>query len=209
MLIIDFGSQYTQLIARCIRELKVYAEIKPCYISFEEFQEINPKAVIFSGGPASIYKKDAPTINSKIFEYIIENQIPLLGICYGLQFITHALGGRVEPSHKREFGFAELHIKPESSPFTKGISSHTAVWMSHGDKITALPPGFESLASTSSSEFAMISHKGLKKGLKEGLKNDSKKNLNKLEKGHKVYGVQFHPEVHHTQQGKYIFKKFL
>lgn len=180
ILILDFGSQYTQLIARKIRELNYYAEIHPFHTAIGLIKEKNPKGIILSGGPSSVYMDDAPKISAEIFEL----GIPVLGICYGLQLMTHLLGGKVAPSSKREYGQAMLQITEESI-FTKNISSRTQVWMSHGDKVEALPSGFRALGKTDSSPFALIGN---------------------LEKN--FYGVQFHPEVSHTLEGKTFLQNF-
>jgi len=180
ILILDFGSQYTQLIARKVRELNFYAEIHPFSISIKEIEKINPNGIILSGGPESIYTKKAPKPNSKIFNL----NIPILGICYGLQYITDFFGGKVESVIKREYGPAQLQIK-KSSLFLKDITEEKTVWMSHGDKVSILPKGFETLAITSNSNHAIIANK--------------KKN---------IYGVQFHPEVQHTKEGKKFLKNF-
>ncbi|MSP64557.1 MAG: glutamine-hydrolyzing GMP synthase [Ignavibacteria bacterium] len=181
LLILDFGSQVTQLIARKIRELNVYCEIHPFNISIEKIKQINPKAIIFSGGPQSVYGENAPISDSRIYDL----NIPLLGICYGLQLIAHQLGGKVENSSKREFGRAILNLNNSSSLFS-GFNSSTEVWMSHGDSLTSLPTGFNSIANTTNTSIGAIEQK--------------EKN---------IYGVQFHPEVHHTKEGKKIFENFL
>jgi GMP synthase (glutamine-hydrolysing) len=182
VLILDFGSQYTQLIARKVRELKVYSEIQPYNYSIEKIEKNNNLgAVIFSGGPASVYTADAPLCDFKIFQL----GLPILGICYGLQLIAYALGGEVDPSAQREFGRADLLFKKEELLF-KNISAPTKVWMSHGDHLTKLPPGFKKIGYTKNSPIAVIA-------------NHSKK----------IYGLQFHPEVYHTSQGMEILSNFL
>lgn len=182
VLILDFGSQYTQLIARKVRELKVYSEIQPYNYSIEKIeQDNNLGAVIFSGGPASVYTTSAPLCDFKIFQL----GLPILGICYGLQLIAYALGGEVDPSAQREFGRADLLFKKEELLF-KNISAPTKVWMSHGDHLTKLPPGFKKIGYTRNSPIAVIA-------------NHSKK----------IYGLQFHPEVYHTSQGMEILSNFL
>lgn len=181
ILIIDFGSQYTQLIARRIREQNVYSEIHPHTISFEDVQKINPKGLIFSGGPMSVYDSGAPEISSEFFNM----NIPVLGICYGLQLIAKEFGGSVEPAEKREYGKAEIVIE-KVSPLLKNVKNNSIVWMSHGDYITKLPQGFQINAITDNSPVCAISN------------NDKN-----------IFGVQFHPEVVHTQNGGQIISNFL
>lgn len=181
IIVIDFGSQYTQLILRRIRENKVFAVIKPNEISIEEISAENPKGIILSGGPASVYDIKAPTISSSIFNL----NIPVLGICYGFQLITKLFGGEVEKSDKREFGLAKVKIFGTSKLFSN-LPDSFDVWMSHSDKVIQLAENFIPLASTENTEFAAAYH--------------PKKN---------IYGVQFHPEVYHTQFGNEIIKNFL
>ncbi len=180
VLIIDFGSQVTQLIARRIREFGVFCEVKNCDITFDEIKKIAPKAIIFSGGPSSVYEKGAPTIDKKVFDL----GLPILGICYGEQLICHLLGGKVGKSFEREFGKAEIKIVSDSK-FFKGVKK-TQVWMSHGDHISKIPTGFKTIANTPKAPFAAIA--------------DEK---------NKIYGVQFHPEVEHTLDGRKIIKNFV
>ena len=181
ILILDFGSQYTQLIARKIRECGVYSEIKPYSISENEFNEIEPTGIIISGGPSSIYSDDAPLLTFDIFS----KGIPLLGICYGLQHIAYSLGGSVDKAAYREYGKAELIIDKSDDLF-KDVSSQTSVWMSHGDLLTRLPDGFEIIAHSDNSPICSIRNKE-----------------------RRIYGVQFHPEVHHTPEGKKILNNFV
>ncbi|AEH22195.1 GMP synthase (glutamine-hydrolyzing) [Thermodesulfobacterium geofontis OPF15] len=183
VLVLDFGSQTTQLIARRIRELGVYSEIKPCFISLEEIKSFSPSGIVFSGGPSSVYDKNAPLIDKEIFSL----GIPILGICYGAQLITYILGGVVEKSDKREFGPAYIEILKTNKLF-KGLKKNKKykVWMSHSDRIEKLPEGFYALAKTENSPFAAIAH-------------ETKA----------LYGVQFHPEVIHTEIGKKILHNFL
>jgi len=181
ILIIDFGSQYNQLIARRVRENRVYCQIEPPTISAESVKSLNPDGIILSGGPASIYEKESPKADKAIFDL----NIPILGICYGMQFMADALGGVVKKAEKREYGFAELNVR-ESEGLLNGIGKTTICWMSHGDSPEKLPDGFEVTASTSNTEFAAIA--------------DNQKNF---------YGLQFHPEVEHTPKGKIILKNFL
>ncbi len=183
ILVLDFGSQTTQLIARRVRENNVYSEIKPCLISIEEIKAFNPKGIILSGGPASVYDEGAPLLPKEVFEL----GVPILGICYGAQLMAHLLGGEVEKSEKREFGSAELLVLLDN-PLFKGLSSDRSyrVWMSHSDRIIKLPPEFVVLARTEHSPYAVIAHKGKP-----------------------FYGVQFHPEVVHTEIGRDIIRNFL
>lgn len=181
VLIIDFGSQVTQLIARRIREFSVYSEVKnPEDINIEELKNNKPKAIIFSGGPNSVYEENAPTIDKEIFNL----SIPILGICYGQQLICHLLGGKVGASLEREFGKAKIEIST-NSPLLQNISNKQ-VWMSHGDKVEKLPKNFEVIATTKNAPFAVISNEG-----------------------QKIYGVQFHPEVEHSIDGREMLKNFV
>ncbi len=181
VLILDFGSQYTQLITRRIRELGVFSEILPYNVSFKEIKDKNPLGIILSGGPSSVYEEEAPRIGKEIFSL----NVPILGICYGLQIITYLFDGKIMPSEKREYGLAKLKIISDSALF-KGIPDSGSVWMSHGDKISNLPKEFESIAMTENSPYAAIHSK-----------NDQ------------YFGLQFHPEVLHTEKGKEILHNFL
>ena len=181
ILILDFGSQYTQLIARRIRELKVYSVIKSCNISIEEIKQLKPKGIIFSGGPSSVYEKNHPSFDAKILKL----GIPILGICYGMQILVKTLKGKVSPSRKREYGRAQMYIDNHKDLFFS-LPAKIISWMSHTDKITSLPAGFCQLAHTNNTKFAAIAH--------------PKK---------KIYGVQFHPEVIHTEKGIQIISNFL
>lgn len=181
ILIFDFGSQYTQLITRRIRELGVYSEIKPFNISYGEIETLPPKGIILSGGPASVYDSSAPMPNMEIFNL----GIPILGICYGLQLIAYYKGGKVAKATKREYGFAELKVDNQEDLF-KNLPPYTQVWMSHGDAIMQLPEGFKAIGHTSNSRYAAVAQ------------------INR-----KIYGLQFHPEVVHTVEGKQILKNFL
>ncbi len=181
VLILDFGSQYTQLIARRVREMNVYAEIIPYFESIENIKKHNPSAVILSGGPSSIYEENSPQIANDIFNL----NVPVLGVCYGLCVIVNAFGGKIEGSSHKEFGHADINLKAESILF-KNTSSTQTVWMSHGDKVVSMPSGFVITASSSNAEFAAI--------------ENSSKN---------IYGIQFHPEVHHSVEGKQILSNFL
>jgi GMP synthase (glutamine-hydrolysing) len=181
ILIIDFGSQYNQLIARRVREQHVYCQIEPPDFPMERILSLHPEGIILSGGPASIYEAHSPKADRAIFE----TGIPILGICYGLQYMVAALGGEVIGAHKREYGFAELSIR-EPSPLFTGIAEETTCWMSHGDAIGRLPAGFRITASTPSTEIAAIEHPG-----------------------RRLFGLQFHPEVAHTPGGKRMIENFL
>ncbi|MGE5350998.1 MAG: glutamine-hydrolyzing GMP synthase [Acidobacteriota bacterium] len=181
ILILDFGSQYTQLIARRIRESGVYSEIHPYSLSLEKIKELGPKGIILSGGPLSVYDNNAPYLNGEIFNW----GIPVLGICYGLQLLGKTLGGKVEPAVSREYGKARLKLSSESKLF-EGVSDNSIVWMSHGDYLTGLPENFKVTATSEDSPICAIS--------------DEKKN---------IYGVQFHPEVAHSTEGKKILDNFL
>lgn len=181
ILILDFGSQYTQLIARRIRECGVYSEIHKFSLSTLEIKKINPSGIILSGGPLSVYDIGAPSLNNDIFEL----GVPVLGICYGLQLICNQLGGKVEPAASREYGKALFHAGKEHN-LLKGVQAESVVWMSHGDLVTSIPEGYEVLGTSDNSPFCSIA-------------NESKK----------IYGLQFHPEVAHTQEGKKILENFL
>ncbi len=182
ILILDFGSQYTQLIARRIREAKVYCEIHPFSMDISAIKAFRPAGIVLSGGPSSVYGKNAPIISKKIFGL----GVPVLGICYGLQLMARLLGGRVERSGKSEYGGADLLIGDRTDLF-KGIrKKKLRVWMSHGDRVEKLPSGFRGIAKSDNSDFSAI-------------RNDEKK----------IYGVQFHPEVVHSEQGARVLKNFL
>ena len=184
ILILDFGSQVTQLIARRIRESGVYCEIKPFNATGEDIAAFNPKGIVLSGGPASVHESFSPRGSERVFDM----GIPVLGICYGEQWMCQHLGGKVEGSDHREFGRAMVDVAEDSALF-KGIwkkGEQKQVWMSHGDRVTALPEGFHAIATTPSAPYAAIA-------------NEAKK----------YYGVQFHPEVVHTPEGKDLLKNFV
>ncbi len=181
ILVIDFGSQYTQLIARRVRELKVYSEIIPCTAPFSEIKKRAPKGIILSGGPASVYEKDAPKIDKEIFTL----GIPILGICYGMQLITYLLGGTVSRAERREYGKAVIQIDDFEDLFAN-VKNESTVWMSHADKIDRMPKGFIRLAHTENSPYAAMA-----------------------DRNRKIYALQFHPEVVHTEEGKKILKNFV
>ena len=180
ILVLDFGSQYTQLIARRIRERHVYSEIKPYDISINEIKRLNPRGIILSGSPASVYQQNAPLVSSELFNL----GIPILGICYGLQLICHLLGGKVARAAEREYGYASLNISQPDEIFT-GISSPTTVWMSHGDRVEKIPDDFVVLGETENSPFCAIRHEQLP-----------------------IFGIQFHPEVAHTEKGTDFLENF-
>ena len=181
VLILDFGSQYTQLIARRVRESRVFSEILPYNTSIDKIKDIKPKGIILSGGPASVYETGAPTLDRDIFSL----GIPILGICYGMQLMTHLLGGRVARAPRREYGKADL-IVDDGLDLFKGLDSGSTVWMSHGDRVERLPAGFRKIAHTENSPVAAM--------------RDKKRRL---------YAIQFHPEVVHTKNGIEILKNFL
>jgi len=181
ILIIDFGSQFNQLIARRVRECHVYCQIESPRISINDIKGMKPEGIILSGGPSSIYEKNSPRIDPRIFDL----KVPVLGICYGMQFMVDALGGVVKSARKREYGFAELLIKKQTGLFKK-IGSKTQTWMSHGDSIQKLPQGFVTTATTSNTPIAAT------------------QNYRR-----RLYGLQFHPEVEHTPKGKLMLQSFL
>ncbi len=180
ILILDFGGQYNQLIARRVRESNVYCEVMPYSIGLDKIKELSPAGIIFTGGPNSVYSEKAPVIDKELFEL----NIPILGICYGAQLMCHLLGGKVQKAEKREYGLAEITLF--DSKLFEDIDKNTTCWMSHTDQIVKLPEGFEATASTKSCPVAAFGCKG--------------KNL---------YGVQFHPEVNNTPFGKEMLKNFL
>lgn len=184
ILILDFGSQYTQLIARRVRDCQIYSEIHPYDIPVNRVKSLSPKGIILSGGPASVYEKNAPLCDPALFKM----GIPILGICYGMQLIAQLFGGEVARSDKREYGKARLTLNRDGGLFrglgTKG--SRLVVWMSHGDSVKALPPGFHAIAHSRNTPYAAIE-----------------------EPQRRIYGLQFHPEVVHTQRGLDLVKNFL
>jgi GMP synthase (glutamine-hydrolysing) len=181
ILILDFGSQYTQLIARRVRELKVFSVIEPCNIEIEKIKNIQPKGIILSGGPHSVYEKNAPALHKEILNL----KVPILGICYGMQILVKALKGKVKEAKKREYGRTEMYIDEHRDIFFS-LPPKIVSWMSHTDQAVQLPHGFKVLAHTLHTKFAAIGNK---------------------EK--KIYGVQFHPEVMHTECGTQIISNFL
>ena len=182
IIILDFGSQYTQLIARRVRESKVYCEILPYNAPVERILAARPRGIVLSGGPASVYERDAPLLPRGLTE---RAECPVLGICYGLQVIASGLGGEVRPSPRREYGYARLSVSAPDSPLFEGLPPQMDVWMSHGDHVTTLPRGFRPTAMTD--------------GVLNAMEDISKR----------LYGVQFHPEVAHTPLGVRIIQNFL
>ena len=182
IVVIDFGSQYSRLIARRIRELNVYCEVLPATTPWADIQRLRPKGFIFSGGPASVYEKDAPMAPAEVYEA----GVPILGICYGMQLLAHQLGGDVENTTRREYGHSVLHRAATiADPLLEDLPPTMPVWMSHGDHVTTPPAGFRTLAFTDNSPIA-------------AMVNDSG-----------YYGIQFHPEVVHTPNGKQLLENFL
>jgi GMP synthase (glutamine-hydrolysing) len=181
IVVLDFGSQYSMLIARRVRECHVYCELVAYDTPWEKIASLNPRGFILSGGPASVYDSGAPLP----LPYIYESRLPVMGICYGMFAIAYHLGGQVTRGTKREYGHTILHISAEGCPLFAGLPSSFPVWMSHSDEVIELPPGFKALAYTENSPFAVI-----------GKDND-------------IYGLQFHPEVVHTAHGKTIFQNFV
>jgi len=181
ILVIDFGSQYSMLIARRVRECNVYCELVPYDTPWEKVAPLQPKGFILSGGPASVYEPEAPLAPA----YVYESHLPILGICYGMQVLAHQLGGQVASATKHEYGQAILRLSAEESPLLANLEPPLTVWMSHGDRITEMPPDFKALAYSENSPVAAMG-------------NDSG-----------IFGLQFHPEVAHTPQGKTILGNFL
>ena len=181
VVVIDFGSQYSMLIARRVRESSVYCEIIPHTADWDSVSRLNPKGIILSGGPASVYEPDAPLAP----DWVYESGLPVLGICYGMQAMAHQLGGKVAPSSHREYGHAVMDRSSDSEPLFKGLPQSMPVWMSHGDQITETPSGFKSLARSENSPVVVMGN------------------------GAGMLGLQFHPEVVHTPQGKTIIENFL
>ena len=181
VVVVDFGSQYSHLIARRIRELKVYSEIVPASATWDTVAKLNPKGVVLSGGPASVYEPGAPQVPS----WVLERGLPVLGICYGMQALAHQMGGKVTPGLKQEYGSATLHQNPPAGPLFQGLPPSFQVWMSHGDRVDFLPPDSTTLAFTENSPVAAM-----------GV-------------GDRIFGLQFHPEVNHTPLGTSILENFL
>ena len=179
IVVLDFGAQYSQLIARRIREQNVFSVVLPCTASLDEIRSYSPLGIILSGGPSSVYDKDAPNMDRRVFEL----GLPVLGICYGLQLMVHSLGGKVRAADKREYGHAAVEVK-ESSRLFQDVPQKLSVWMSHGDEAVELPPGFRLVASSTNAVAA--------------IENTDQK----------MWAVQFHPEVRHTQSGADILRNF-
>jgi GMP synthase (glutamine-hydrolysing) len=180
IVVLDFGAQYSQLIARRIRELSVFSVVLPCNATLDEIRSYSPLGIILSGGPSSVYDKDAPVADAGVFEL----GLPVLGICYGLQYMVFALGGKVRPAGKREYGHAEVAIRSDGSRLFEGMPKSLSVWMSHGDEAEQLPAGFHLTAESPNAVAA--------------IENPARK----------MWAVQFHPEVHHTPLGKDILRNF-
>ncbi|MCV3323434.1 glutamine-hydrolyzing GMP synthase [Pediococcus ethanolidurans] len=181
IIVLDFGSQYNQLITRRIREFGVYSELLSHNITADEILKINPKGIVFSGGPNSVYDDDAFRVDPEIYQL----GIPILGICYGMQLMAYNLGGKVESANNREYGHADIDVTDTQTPLFKGLPSHQTVWMSHGDLVKQVPEGFTSVATSKNCPIASI--------------EDPKR---------KFYGIQFHAEVRNTQYGNEILKHF-
>jgi len=181
IVILDFGSQYTQLIARRIRELNVFSAVLPCTADLAEIRAYQPMGIVLSGGPSSVYDADAPPADPRV----LDCGLPILGICYGLQFITHHLGGKIRPADKREYGFAEVTILDPALPLFADLPATLDVWMSHGDHAQELPAGFHLTAKTAHALAGIA------------------------DPARRIYAVQFHPEVHHTRLGTQLLKNFV
>ena len=181
ILVVDFGGQYNQLIARRVRDLNVYCEVIPYNRALIEVKIKKPIGIIFTGGPNSVYDENAPKIEKEIFEL----DIPILGLCYGMQLISKTFGGVVEKAEKKEFG-KTLCIKDKNSKLVANMKSETTVWMSHQDQVVKLPEGFDCIQHTDTCPYA-------------GIENEEKK----------IYAVQYHPEVNHSEEGKELIKSFL
>jgi GMP synthase (glutamine-hydrolysing) len=181
IVVLDFGAQYSQLIARRIRELNVFSVVLPCTASLDEIKSYHPAGIVLSGGPSSVYDADAPPAD----ERVLHLGLPVLGICYGLQFMVYKLGGKVRAADKREYGHAQVELLSDDSMLFKGLRGPLTVWMSHGDEAMELPAGFELIGTTSNAVAAIQNTR------------------------QKWYAVQFHPEVHHTPQGTQILRNFV
>src|SRR5271169_4450266 len=181
IVVLDFGAQYSQLIARRIREQNVFSVVLPCTASLREVQSYSPAGIILSGGPSSVYDADAPPADDQVLHL----GVPVLGICYGLHYMTHELGGKVRPGDKREYGHADVTLLRDDCALFKGLTGPLHVWMSHGDEAEELPPGFRLVAQSSNAKAAFE------------------------DPARKYYAVQFHPEVHHTRQGTAILRNFV
>jgi GMP synthase (glutamine-hydrolysing) len=182
IVVLDFGSQYSQLIARRVREAHVYCELLPWDAPRQDVERLAPKGFILSGGPASVYQPGAPTLP----DYVLEMGVPVLGVCYGMQLLAQALGGQVAPAGQREYGPAEIELTDVVTPLFSGLGPKLSVWMSHGDRIETPPPGFAVLARSANSPIAAMGNVA-----------------------RKLYGLQFHPEVAHTPRGGEILRRFV
>ena len=181
IVVLDFGAQYSQLIARRIRELSVFSVVLPCTAGLEEIKSYHPAGIVLSGGPSSVYDPDAPPADDRVLQL----GLPVLGICYGLQFMVYKLGGKVRAADKREYGHAQVELLGGDTALFKGLCGPLTVWMSHGDEAMELPSGFELIGKTSNAVAAIET------------------------RAQKYYAVQFHPEVHHTPQGPEILRNFV
>ncbi|MFP3897248.1 MAG: glutamine-hydrolyzing GMP synthase [Anaerolineales bacterium] len=181
VVVVDYGSQYNQLIVRRVRECNVYCEMVPWDVSAEALQELNPRGIILSGGPDSVYGEGAP----QLLPHIVEQGVPILGICYGMQLLGDCFGGEIAPAKAREYGMAQLELDHTRSPLFRGLDSPLKVWMSHGDRIEELPSGFEVIGHSPNSPIAVVA-------------DDERQ----------IYGLQFHPEVVHTPRGRDILCNF-
>ena len=181
IVVLDYGSQYSQLIVRRIREARVYCEMLPWDAARSALDALDPLGIVLSGGPSSVYDDGAPTLS----QHVLERGVPVLGICYGMQLLAHALGGKVAPAHDREYGQAVIDVADRANGLFQGLGSSLQVWMSHGDRIDGLPPGFAALARSGNSPVAAMAHAN-----------------------QRLYGLQFHPEVAHTPQGLDILTNF-
>jgi GMP synthase (glutamine-hydrolysing) len=184
ILILDFGSQYTQLIARRVRETHVYCELHPFDMTMDAIRSFAPSGIILSGGPMSVYEPGAPSVAEELFDL----GVPVLGICYGMQLMSRHFGGEVVAAGKREFGHADLLVIAQPGPLFDGffVEGKSPVWMSHGDHVARIPDGFESIAETANAPVCAIQNVA-----------------------RKLYGVQFHPEVNHTPRGEVLIETFV
>src|SRR5438093_8406396 len=180
ILVLDFGGQYTQLIARRIRDLNIYSEIVPHTITIDQIREHHACGLVYSGGPASVYEKDAFLSNPDL----LRTKVPVLGICYGMQVIAHQLGGKVAGAERKEYGPATIEVADD--PLFRNLGPQLNVWMNHGDRILDAPPGFHPIATSDNSPIAAV-----------------------VNEDHTIYGLQFHPEVVHTEKGKEILRNFV
>ena len=185
ILVVDFGSQYTHLIARRVRELGVYSKIVFPEITIPEIKKLSPKGIILSGGPKSVYEKDSLNIGDEVFDYLVEKEIPILGICYGYQLIAYKMGGNVKREQRKEYGVANVEILDSEGIF-KDLERKEIVWMSHSDQVFEIPPNFVVTSKTDTSPIAAF-------------RNNSKT----------IYGLQWHPEVVHTKNGNKILSNFV